>query len=174
MVTAADGQMCVDQNLGIKKRGVHEVDVMKKNMRMAEEVVRPYHSIRSLRASLQSPSEKQRQYPKNTMCQMRQRVDRIASASLVEALLDLDGAPWAEWRGVEDDQQPRKLTQATLASLLKAFHIRPRSIWLARRTADSNSRKGYYTADFEAAWQAYCPRDGTPAQPNVFKILRND
>jgi hypothetical protein len=71
-------------------------------------------------------------------------------------------------------QPPRRLTQATLAPLLKAFHIRPRSIWPTGRTADSKSRKGYYRADFEAAWQAYCPRDGTPAQPNVFKLLRDD
>jgi hypothetical protein len=102
------------------------------------------------------------------------RVDRIASAALVEALLDLEDAPWAEWRGVKDYQPPRRLTQATLASLLKAFTIRPRSIWPARRTADSQSRKGYYRADFEAAWRAYCPTDGTPAQPNVYKLLRED
>jgi hypothetical protein len=101
-------------------------------------------------------------------------VDRIASAVLVGALLDLEDAPWAEWRGVKDDQQPRKLTQASLAALLKAFHIRARSIWPAGRTADSKSRKGYYRADFEAAWRAYCPRDGTPAQANVFKLLRDD
>lgn len=101
-------------------------------------------------------------------------VDRIASAVLVGALLDLEDAPWAEWRGVKDDQQPRKLTQATLASLLKAFHIRPRSIWRAGRTADSKSRKGYFRAGFEAAWRAYCPRDGTPAQTNVFKLLHDD
>jgi hypothetical protein len=102
------------------------------------------------------------------------RADRIYSAVLVGALLDLEDAPWAEWRGVKDDQQSRKLTQATLAPLLKAFHIRPRSIWPVGRTADSKSRKGYYRADFEAAWRAYCPRDGTPAQANVFKLLRDD
>jgi len=98
-------------------------------------------------------------------------VDRIASAALVEALLDLEDGPWSEWRGLKDDQQPRKLTQATLASVLKAFHIRPRSIWPAGRTADTKSRKGYYRSDFEAAWRTYCPEDGTPAQPNVLKVL---
>ena len=102
------------------------------------------------------------------------RVDRIASAALVEALLDLEEAPWTEWRGLKDDQPPRRLTQATLASLLKAFHIRPRSIWPMERTADSKSRKGYYRADFEASWQAYCPTDGTPAQAHVFKLLHED
>jgi hypothetical protein len=101
-------------------------------------------------------------------------IDRIASAALVGALLDLEDAPWTEWRGVKDDQPPRRLTQATLASLLKAFHIRPRSIWPTGRTADTKSRKGYHRADFEASWQAYCPRDGTPAHSNVFKLLRDD
>jgi hypothetical protein len=101
-------------------------------------------------------------------------VDRIASAVLVEALLDLEDAPWTEWRGAKDDQQPRKLTQTTLASLLKAFHIRPRSIWPAKRTADSKSRRGYYRTDFEAAWRSYCARDDTPTQANVFKLLRDD
>jgi hypothetical protein len=38
-------------------------------------------------------------------------VDRIASVLLVAALCDLEDAPWAEWRGVKDDQPPRKLTQ---------------------------------------------------------------
>ena len=100
-------------------------------------------------------------------------VDRIASAALVEALLNLEGAPWAEWRGIKDDQQPRKLTQAVLASLPKAFHIHPRSIWPARRTADSKSRAGYLRADFEGVWRVYCPTDDTPTQANVFRLLRD-
>jgi hypothetical protein len=102
------------------------------------------------------------------------RVDRMTSAMLVGTLLDLEDAPWGEWRGVKDDQQPRKLTQASLASLLKAFRVHPRSVWPATRTAESKSRKGYYRADFEAAWRAYCPRDGTPAQADVFKLLHGE
>jgi hypothetical protein len=101
-------------------------------------------------------------------------VDRIYSALLVGALLDLEDGPWSEWRGVKDDQPPRKLTQATVASVLKAFHIRPRSIWPAGRTADSKSRRGYYKADFEPAWRSYCPRGDTPPQAKVFKLLRDD
>jgi Protein of unknown function (DUF3631) len=98
-------------------------------------------------------------------------VDRIASAALVAALCELEDAPWAEWRGVKDDQPPRKLTQATLASLLKAFHIYSRTTWPAKRTPDSKSRKGYYRTDFKAAWASYCPEGGTSAQPKVFKLL---
>ena len=101
-------------------------------------------------------------------------VDRIASAALVAALCDLEDAPWTEWRGVKDDQPPRKLTQATLASLLKAFHVYPRTTWPVGRTVDSKSRKGYYKADFKAAWASYCPEGGTPTRPNVFRLLRDD
>jgi hypothetical protein len=54
---------------------------------------------------------------------------------------------------------------------LKAFHIYSRTTWPAKRTADSKSRKGYYRADFKAAWRSYCPEGGTPAQPKVFKLL---
>jgi hypothetical protein len=98
-------------------------------------------------------------------------VDRIASAALVAALCDLEDAPWAEWRGVKDDQPPRKLTQATLAQMLKAFRIYSRTTWPVGRTADSKSRKGYYKADFRDAWAAYCPEGGTTAQPKIFKLL---
>ena len=100
-------------------------------------------------------------------------VDRIASAVLVGALLDLEDAPWAEWRGVKDDQPPRRLTQATLASLLKGFHIRPRSIWPAGRTADKKPQ-GVLPGPLRGRLAAYCPRDGTPAHANVFKLLHDD
>jgi hypothetical protein len=98
-------------------------------------------------------------------------VDRIASAALVAALCELEDAPWAEWRGVKDDQPPRKLTQATLAQLLRAFHIYSRTTWPVKRTPDSKSRKGYYRTDFKAAWASYCTDGGTSAQPKVFKLL---
>ena len=38
------------------------------------------------------------------------RVERIASATLVEALLAFDDSFWNEWRGPNDDRPPRKLT----------------------------------------------------------------
>jgi Protein of unknown function (DUF3631) len=98
-------------------------------------------------------------------------VGRIHSDVLVEALLDLEDSPWAEWRGVKDNEQPRKLTPTTLAAVLRAFQIRSRSIWLGGRTAGSTSRKGYYRRDFEPVWRKYCPKDGTRAQPHVLKAI---
>src|SRR5262245_20196080 len=41
-------------------------------------------------------------------------VDRIASAVLIEVLLELDDRMWADWRGVNDDRPPRKLSQSEL------------------------------------------------------------
>ena len=39
------------------------------------------------------------------------KVDRIASAALIEALVEFGDGRWAEFRGVNDDRPPRKLTQ---------------------------------------------------------------
>jgi hypothetical protein len=90
--------------------------------------------------------------------------DRILSNDLVEALLAMDDAPWSEWRGIHDDQQPRDLSQGELARILSPFDIRPRSLWIAEHRAGMSSRKGgkgYYRRQFEAAWRAYCgPDDG--------------
>jgi hypothetical protein len=59
--------------------------------------------------------------------------DRIASGTLVEALLALDDGMWMDWRGPRDDRPPRKLNQSELARLLRPFGIRPRTIWPAQR-----------------------------------------
>jgi hypothetical protein len=87
-------------------------------------------------------------------------VDRIASASLVEALLALDDGLWVDWRGPNDDRPPRKLNQSELSRLLKPFSIRPRTIRLAR----GGTARGYMCEWFEAAWTAYCPPADTPTQ----------
>jgi hypothetical protein len=92
-------------------------------------------------------------------------VDRLFSRVLVQALNEIDDAPWSEWRGVRDDQQPRRLSQGELARLLRPFRIRPRTVWPMRTT----SAKGYYRHQFEQAWRNYCDgqaADGTPSQPS--------
>jgi hypothetical protein len=92
--------------------------------------------------------------------------DRLASAKLVDELVGMEDAGWADWRGLRDDQQPRHLSQGELARLLAPFGIRPGSIWPRRRNQESKSRKGYLRSQFERAWRAYCDSAGTPAQPN--------
>ena len=93
-------------------------------------------------------------------------VDRIGSKDLVEAMLELEDAVWAEWRGVNDDRPPHKLIRSELARLLQPFGIRSKTIWpLARRPGDRSCR-GYTRDQFEAAWAAYCPTADTATQPS--------
>jgi len=92
----------------------------------------------------------------------RRRIDRIASADLVNELIALNDF-WHDWR----ERPGRKLTQGDLGRLLRPFRIKPKSIWPVERTPTSRSRKGYTRDQFEAAWRSYCP-GGTPAQPRKF------
>ena len=67
--------------------------------------------------------------------------DRLASAVLVAELIGMDDALWADWRGLRDDQQPRRLSQGELARLLAPFGIRPRTIWPQRRNQKDQKPK---------------------------------
>jgi hypothetical protein len=102
------------------------------------------------------------------------RGDKVLSKTMTADLNAREDGPWSEWRGIHADQQPRALTQATLAGLLRMitpFSIHPKSMWLPGHQAGG---KGYYRADFEKAWAAYCPSEeaGTPAQPSPIRHLR--
>lgn len=95
----------------------------------------------------------------------RTAADRMASIDLITALLDIEESGWSEYRGTQDDRQPRKLTQGEMAQLLRPFGIRPRSVWpIEKRRKTSGSRKGYYRSQFEQAWTRYCEPAGTAAQ----------
>jgi hypothetical protein len=103
-------------------------------------------------------------------------VDRLSSATIVEALNALEDGMWAEWRGILDDQQPRRLSQPELARLLAGFRIRPKTIWWPGRPEVVRSRKGYLRSQFEAAWRRYCSDDadaGTPSQRRTIRHLRS-
>jgi len=97
-------------------------------------------------------------------------VDRITSAALVDALIELDDGLWHDWRGPKDDRPPHKLSQAELALLLRPFAIRPRTVWPVARQPESRSRRGYLRSQFEVAWRSYCPPD-TPTQSNKIHYL---
>jgi hypothetical protein len=99
------------------------------------------------------------------------KVDRIASAALIEALVELDDGRWAEFRGVNDDRPPRKLTQPQLAQLLRPFGISSRTIWPPRRRPSDKSSRGYLQSQFEKAWRAYCSTADTPTQPSKIMAL---
>jgi Protein of unknown function (DUF3631) len=98
------------------------------------------------------------------------KIDRIPSAALVEELVGLGDGWWAEFRGVNDDRPPRKLSQSELAQLLRPFGINSRTIWPVRRRPGDKSSRGYLRSQFEATWQSYCPSPDTPTQPS--KIIQ--
>jgi hypothetical protein len=56
-------------------------------------------------------------------------VDCLPSKALLDALCDLDGAEWCEFRGTRGDQQPHWLKGTELASMLREFRIKLRTIW---------------------------------------------
>jgi hypothetical protein len=72
--------------------------------------------------------------------------DRFASAELVEALVAIEGRPWAEWRN------GKPITANGLARLLAPFHIAPATIRIGDRTI-----KGYQRAQFEDTFARYLP-----------------
>src|SRR5262249_17730863 len=78
-------------------------------------------------------------------------VQHIASAKLVEALVGIEGHPWAEYRN------GKELTANTLARLLAPFGISPGTIWLG----DGQSAKGYTRSQFVDAFARYLPKPGT-------------
>lgn len=90
--------------------------------------------------------------------------DRMPGKLLLDRLHGLDEADWGEFRGIRGDQMPHKLTAGELASIVRAFGIRSRSIWPLKRTTASKSQKGFYRHQFESAWRMYCDTDGTSAQ----------
>ena len=60
-------------------------------------------------------------------------VDRLSSLDLVEALGEIEGHPWADWKG------GKLITPNALARLLEPFGIRPGSI----RLEDNRVLRGY-------------------------------
>ena len=70
--------------------------------------------------------------------------DEITSAAMVEALVKLEGHPWAEIR------HGKELTPNTLARMLKPFGIGPENISIGPKRA-----KGYRARQFEDAFGRY-------------------
>ena len=83
--------------------------------------------------------------------------DRLPSASLVAALVEIEGRPWAEYR------HGKAMTQNQLARALKPLGIAPEVI----REGDSTPR-GYTLGQFSEAFERYLAPEGAfkPQQRN--------
>ena len=78
-------------------------------------------------------------------------LERIASATLVERLVEIEGRPWAEY-----GQGGKPITPNKLARLLGSAGIAPEQI---RFTAD-DSRKGYHQHQFTEAFERFLSQEG--------------
>ena len=77
-------------------------------------------------------------------------------AQLVEQLVKIEGAPWADYKG------GKPITPGTLARLLGRLSIVSDTIRFGNTTA-----KGYYRTTFEDAFARHLPSQNvTPSQPN--------
>jgi putative DNA primase/helicase len=72
-------------------------------------------------------------------------VDRLASAEIVKSLIEIEGRPWAEWKG------GKPITQNGLARQLGKFEILSGTI----RLETGVTAKGYYRTAFEDAFSRY-------------------
>jgi hypothetical protein len=79
---------------------------------------------------------------------LQRDVDRLRSADLVDALVAIEGRPWAEWKA------GRPITPNSLARILAPFRIKPGTI----RTGDGTP-KGYQFGQFEDAFSRYLPAE---------------
>ncbi|MER5298958.1 DUF3631 domain-containing protein [Streptomyces lasiicapitis] len=83
-------------------------------------------------------------------------VDKMPTAAILEVLLALDDAPWADMS--EDGQVIKPLTARRLSKLLSQYvrpddtPIKPKGIRVG-----STTPKGYYAEDLSDAWARYCP-----------------
>lgn len=75
---------------------------------------------------------------------------RLRSRDLVASLLDIEEAPWGDFRG-------KPLGGGALARLLRPYGIKPRML----RSGDKTAR-GYERVDFEEDWSRYLPEAAEP------------
>jgi putative DNA primase/helicase len=74
-------------------------------------------------------------------------VDRLPSLEVVQALGEIEGHPWADWKG------GKLITPNVLAQLLEPFGIRPGSM----RLEDNRVLRGYQLSHFRDAFECYLP-----------------
>lgn len=87
---------------------------------------------------------------------------QISTRDLLEALHEIDDAPWGEWYG-------KPLTARGLAKLLTPYRVTP----ALRRVRGERSR-GYFAADFADAWERYVAVPAPAPVPSVTTVPDDD
>jgi hypothetical protein len=92
------------------------------------------------------------------------RADKLASETIVEALIKLENRPWPEWR------RGKPITATGLARLLRPFGVASKTIRIGTDTP-----RGYERADFADAWHRYlCASNHNTATTPDFTEPGND
>jgi 5S rRNA maturation endonuclease (ribonuclease M5) len=76
--------------------------------------------------------------------------DELGTATLLEALVERDDGPWAEWWGKAVDDGKTKGPASRLAYLLKGYGIKPKQLKI-----DGENTRGYAREGFVEAWTRY-------------------
>jgi hypothetical protein len=87
--------------------------------------------------------------------------DRATSQAIVDALVAMEGRPWAEFRN------GKPITANTLARALWPFKISPTTL---RPERGEKPAKGYYVKQFEDAFHRYLPQQGESIRNNVTSL----
>jgi Protein of unknown function (DUF3631) len=74
-------------------------------------------------------------------------VEALYTSTILEALHQLEDAPWADWYG-------HPLTTRDLAKLLRPYQVESKNV---REHCTGAPRKGYVRADLQDAWARYVP-----------------
>jgi putative DNA primase/helicase len=90
----------------------------------------------------------------------RTHADRIASALLVRALVELPERPWAA------HAHGKPLTELQLSMLLRPFGVQPRQ-WGEGPKAFHRSVRGYCLSDLKPVFANYVEEPGTPGTPGT-------
>jgi hypothetical protein len=97
-------------------------------------------------------------------------VDRIFTSVLLEELYKLEGTPWSEWTGINNDRNPHPMTATEMSQMLRGFGITPKTVaQLGSRGSRGPTAQGYWRKWFERAWASYCPE--TERQPVELRVI---
>jgi putative DNA primase/helicase len=94
-------------------------------------------------------------------------VERLASADIVEALVELEGRPWAEW-----GRSQKPMTVHQLARQLKKFDIAPKMMQIP---GHEKNVRGYDLGDFANVFARFLPEaenSTAPPSPAVTKTSK--
>lgn len=89
--------------------------------------------------------------------------DRLSSATLVDALTNMEGRPWAEYRN------GKPISANGLARALGPFCISPGTIRYDDH-GGSSTAKGYHLKQFDDAFRRYLPYQGDSNRHNVTSL----